>query len=529
MREEGDTHIRGVADELTEEDLRVAVGVVDNQGEQLVDLIEEIKRLSVRRGWITLVGFYSAYLVAEKVIVTTKHNDDEQYVWESQADGSFTVTRDTSGENLGKGTKITLFPKEDQLEYLEEHRLKDLINNYPEFISYPISLWVGKTTKKEISDNEDEEEKKDEEGKVEDIDEDKEKEKKKKKIKEVSHEWRLVNKQEPIWTRKPEEITTEEYAALYKRLTNDWEEHLSVSLLRALLGSGLSFLFPREHPLISLTPERSKPTLRCMYPMPLQNKILKVICKNLVKKCIELFFEIAEDKEDYNKFYESFSKNLKLGILEDSQNRTKIGELLSYYSTKSGDEMANLKEYVTRMKEEQNDIYYITCASKKAVEISPFLEKLERKGYKVLSVVDAIDEYTVGQLKEFEGKKLVPATREGLELDKGEDEEERSEAFTETLGKFFKGIKDFLAAKVEKLLRCVVIRGCEVALNRCLDYAAELLVEVAIERLEGRVLMTERIGFFCGFTETCQAEVMAVYHVLVLLHEDAGVVERQNG
>ncbi|GLU24036.1 hypothetical protein SLE2022_400050 [Rubroshorea leprosula] len=269
MKEEGDTHIRGVADELTEEDLRVAVGVVDNQAEQLVDLIEEIKRLSVRRGWITLVGFYSAYLVAEKVIVTTKHNDDEQYVWESQADGSFTVTRDTSGENLGRGTKITLFPKEDQLEYLEEHRLKDLINNYPEFISYPISLWVGKTTKKEISDNEDEEEKKDEEGKVEDIDEDKEKEKKKKKIEEVSHEWRLVNKQEPIWTRKPEEITTEEYAALYKRLTNDWEEHLAVSLLRALLGSGLSFLFPREHPLISLTPERSKTTLRCMYPMPL--------------------------------------------------------------------------------------------------------------------------------------------------------------------------------------------------------------------------------------------------------------------
>ncbi|GLU24035.1 hypothetical protein SLE2022_400040 [Rubroshorea leprosula] len=183
-----------------------------------------------------------------------------------------------------------------------------------------------------------------------------------------------------------------------------------------------------------------------------QNKILKVICKNLVKKWIELFFEIAEDKEDYNKFYESFSKNLKLGILEDSLNRTKIGELLSYYSTKSGDEMTNLKDYVTRMKEEQNDIYYITCASKKAVEISPFLEKLERKGYKVLSVVDAIDEYTVSQLKEFEGKKLVPATREGLELDKGEDEEEKSEAFTETLGKFFEGIKDFLAAEVEKVM-----------------------------------------------------------------------------
>ncbi|KHN43913.1 Heat shock cognate protein 80 [Glycine soja] len=175
------------------------------------------------------VGFYSAYLVADKVIVTTKHNDDEQYVWESHAGGSFTVTRDTSGENLGRGTKITLFLKEDQLEYLEERRLKDLIKKHSEFISYPISLWIEKTTEKEISDDEDEEEKKDEEGKVEDVDEDKEKEEKKKKtIKEVSHEWSLVNKQKPIWMRKPEEITKEEYAAFYKSLTNDWEEHLAV-------------------------------------------------------------------------------------------------------------------------------------------------------------------------------------------------------------------------------------------------------------------------------------------------------------
>merc|ERR1712172_465131 len=183
-----------------------------------------------------------------------------------------------------------------------------------------------------------------------------------------------------------------------------------------------------------------------------QNKILRVIKKNLVKKCLEMFNDLTENEDAYKKFYEAFSKNLKLGIHEDSTNRNKIAKLLRYHSTKSGDEMTSLEDYVGRMKENQPGIYYITGESKRSVETSPFLERLKKKGYEVLYMVDPIDEYAVQQLKEFDGKKLLSATKEGLELEEDEDEKkafEEAKSRTEGLCKLMMEVLD---GKVEKVV-----------------------------------------------------------------------------
>jgi len=451
------------------------------------------------------VGFYSSYLVADKVTVVSKHNDDEQFLWESSAGGSFIIRTD-SGEPLGRGTKIVLQIKEDQTEFLQQEKITSIIKKHSQFIGYPIKLIIENERTKEVSED-DAEEDNDEEvngeteenkkTKIEDMGEDKNEDKidkdndkkKKRTIKENFLDEEVLNKTKPIWTCNPDDISQDQYSEFYKSLTNDWEDHLAVkhfSVEGQLEFRALLFI-PKRAPYDMFENKKKKNNIKlyvrrvfimdnCEDLMPeylnfikgvvdsedlplnisremLQhNKILKVIRKNLVKKCLELFEELAEDKDNYKKWYEQFGKNLKLGIHEDSQNKKKLSDLLRFHSSASNDELCSLKEYVARMKQNQKHIYYITGESHEQVSNSSFVERVKKRGFEVIYMTEPIDEYVVQPLKEYDGMKLISVTKEGLDLPETDEEKKKREDDQSRLEKLCKVIKDILEKKVQNVV-----------------------------------------------------------------------------
>jgi heat shock protein beta len=477
------------------------------------------------------VGFYSVYLVADSVAVTSKSNeDDKQWTWESTADSTFSVSEDPEGASLGRGTRITLSLKEDCLEFLEEERLKGLIKRYSEFINFPIYLYTTKEEEEEVpieegdeeEEEEDDEEEEEEEDAIEDAEEDEEEEDdapKTKTIKKTVNDWELINDAKALWTRNPSDITDEEYKSFYQSLTKDFGEplththfsaegevefksilfipgeapydlyndyykkqnNLKLYVRRVMITDEFDELLPKYLGFIKGVVDSDSLPLNVSREMLQQNKVLKVIGKKMTRKALAMIKSLAdaekkddddeddedgeakESKEDeeeedededqgkYVKFWKAFGKYIKMGLIEDSPNRTRLAKLLRYSTSKSGDKEISLEEYVANMKEDQKNIYYITGDDKASLLKSPSVEKLLAKDIEVIFMTDSVDEYTVQHLTEYEGKRLINASREGLKLEEGDKEKKVEAAYKEQFKPLLDYAKETLGKRAEKV------------------------------------------------------------------------------
>ncbi|EFO23822.1 endoplasmin [Loa loa] len=485
-------HVTDTGIGMTKTDLINNLGTIARSGtsEFLSKLLDSSTSLEQQQDMIGQfgVGFYSSYLVADRVVVTSKHNDDDQYIWESDS-SSFTVAKDPRGATLKRGTQVTLHLKEEAYDFLEADTLKNLVEKYSQFINFNIYLWQSKTETVEEPIDETEkitdEKTEDGDGKVE---EDKT-EPKTKKVEKTTWDWEKINNVKPIWMRKNDDVEMEEYKEFYKSITKDQENPLAyVHFTAEGEVTFKSILYVPRHSPFDMFQNYGKGTdniklyvrrvfitddFHDMMPkylsfirgivdsddLPLnvsretlqQHKLLKVIKKKLVRKVLDMLKKM--EPGDFEHFWKEYSTNIKLGIMEDPTNRTRLAKLLRFYSSHKKDEMISLAEYVSRMKDKQEMIFYVAGSSREEVESSPFVERLLKKGYEVLYLVEAVDEYAIQSMPEFDGKKFQNAAKEGLKIDDGEKNKEMQEQLEkeyEPLTDWLKNVA--LKDKIEKAL-----------------------------------------------------------------------------
>jgi len=412
IKADKENHLLSITDTgigMTKKDLITNLGTIAKSG--TADFLSKMQEATSAQEMSDMigqfgVGFYSAFLVADKVIVTTKNNDDKQYIWESDA-SSYSVVEDPRGDTLKRGTTVTLVLKEEAYDYLEQDTVKDLIKKYSQFINFSIYMWTSKTETVEEPVDEDEEDKpeedKPEEDKPEDedaaVEEEKEEEDKPKtkKVQKTTWDWELINSNKPIWTRKPNEIEEEEYQEFYKSITKDTAdamththfvaegevtfksllfvpaqqpaenfnkygtatENIKLYVRRVFITDDFKDMMPNYLSFIRGVVDSDDLPLNVSRETLQQHKLLKVIKKKLVRKALDMIKKIDEDK--YMEFWKEYSTNIKLGIIDDAANRSRLAKLLRFKS--SSGEMTSLQGYVERMKDKQDQIYYIAGKS----------------------------------------------------------------------------------------------------------------------------------------------------------------------
>lgn len=464
-------HITDTGIGMTKDDLVKYLGTIaKSQTSEFLNKFQEAESKENKQSMSDLigqfgVGFYSAFLVADKVIVTSKNNNDDQHIWESDS-SYFTVAKDPRGNTLGRGTTVSLHIKEEAQQYLEIHTLKEIIGKYSQFINFNIYLWCSKTVSEEVPDedagkSEEAAKKSDDEATVEEAKEE-DKKPKTKKVEKTVYDWELMNEAKPIWQRKPSEIEEKEYQDFYKAFTkedklpldythfvaegevtfksilyiprtapndlfqnyNKKSESVKMYVRRVFISETFDDLLPKYLSFVRGVVDSDDLPLNVSRETLQQNKLLKVIKKKLVRKILDMIKKLGE--ADFEDFQKEYSTNIKLGVIEDTSNRLRLAKLLRFTSSQSkGEKKTSLDTYVARMKDKQDFIYYIAGTNLHDLETSPFVERLIKKGYEVLFLTDPIDEYCMQSLPEFEGKRFQNVAKEGLNIDKSKEAEER--------------------------------------------------------------------------------------------------------
>ncbi|EGC34917.1 hypothetical protein DICPUDRAFT_98061 [Dictyostelium purpureum] len=485
-------HITDKGVGMTKDELIKNLGTIAQSGTK--EFIQKVSESSDSSNLIGQfgVGFYSLFLVADSVVVTSKSNDDDQYIWTSDSQSQFTIAKDPKGNTLGRGTRISLHIKEDSKEFLEQQTIRELVKKYSQFINFPIFLYTSEEIEVPVEEKEPEtkpETTNDEETTTTEEDEDAAEEKEPATEKKTVYKWEELNDAKPLWMKSQSEISKEEYTEFFRSLSKNQETPITYThfrtetdpIIRSILyipenppsnmfdldavSSGLK-LFVRRVFITDNLKDLVPNWLRFLIgvidsdDLPLnvsreilqQSKILDSIKKAVVSKFIQMVKSLAEDedKTNFHNFFKKFGSNVKLGIIEDSKNKNRLIKYLLFPSNKN--EFTSFEDYVSRMKEGQDQIYFISGKSKESVEASPLIEQAIKKGYEVLYFVDAIDEYLIPQLDKYDDKyKFTNLARDGVKFDETAEEEESRKQTAEEFKPLTDFLKKTLSDKVEKV------------------------------------------------------------------------------